>query len=157
MTKGDIDEYGCLWLSLMKTLMTKVKLMMESMASKYEGQAIQYNDNKGVNGKSDMDKEAWNMTWHRRQWERWYGSWTRKMHTVWMTWWHGNRQASSEWLEGWWQRSMAKWIWISSMVRQHEWIRHMPSKHKLASMKMASGYWMARDEKAQGLWMWALG
>ena len=43
------------------------------------------------------------------------------------------------------------------MVRQHEWRRHMPRKHKLASMKMASGYWMARDEKAQGLWMWALG
>ena len=27
------------------------------MASKYEGQASQYDDNKGVNGKSDMDKE----------------------------------------------------------------------------------------------------
>ena len=31
--------------------------MMASMASKYEGQASQYDDNKGVNGKSDMDKE----------------------------------------------------------------------------------------------------
>ena len=28
MIKEDIDEYGCLWLSLMTTLMTKVKLMM---------------------------------------------------------------------------------------------------------------------------------
>ena len=30
---------------------------MASMASKYEGQASQYDDNKGVDGKSDMDKE----------------------------------------------------------------------------------------------------
>ena len=43
---------------------------MTSMARKYEGQEIQYDDNKGVNGKSDMDKEAWNMTWNIRQWER---------------------------------------------------------------------------------------
>ena len=32
----------------------------------------------------------------------------------------------------------------------------MPRKHKLVGMKIASGYWMARDDKAQGLWMWAL-
>ena len=42
----------------MATLMTKVKLMITSMASKFEGKASQYDDNKGVNGKSDMDKEA---------------------------------------------------------------------------------------------------
>ena len=65
------------------------ELMMASMASKYEGQASQYDDNKGVNGKSDMDKEAWNMTWHRRQWAKWYGSWTRTMCMVGeMAWWH---------------------------------------------------------------------
>ena len=136
MTKEEINEYGFLWLSLMTKLMTKVKLMMTSMASKYEGQSSQYDDNKGVNGKSDMDKEAWNMTWHRRQWTRWYDSWTRTMHKAWMTWWLGIIKASSEWLEGWWQRSMAKWIWISSMVRQHEWRRHIPSKHKLVGMKI---------------------
>ena len=33
----------------------------------------------------------------------------------------------------------------------------MPSKHKLMGMKMASGYWMERDDKEQGLWMWVLG
>ena len=32
----------------------------------------------------------------------------------------------------------------------------MPSKHNLAGMKMASGYWMDIDDKAQGLWMWEL-
>ena len=31
--------------------------MMASMTSKYEGQASPYDDNKGVNGKNDMDKE----------------------------------------------------------------------------------------------------
>ena len=41
----------------MTTLMIKVKLMMTSMESKYEGQESQYDENKGVNVRSDMDKE----------------------------------------------------------------------------------------------------
>ena len=32
----------------------------------------------------------------------------------------------------------------------------MPSKHKLAGMQMECGYWMVRDENAQGIWMWVL-